>query len=372
MFERAVELDPGFALAHARLSYAYSNMYRFGSDRTEERLEAAKAAAERARALDPDLPWVRLALANYHYSRADYEPAIKELESVRGALGSESAFFQTLGAIKRRVGDMEGALRDFDRAVGLDPRAPELVRDAGMTLHLLRRYDEARRYIERSIALWPDHWSAYTSLAFLEISAGDLLASRRALSSAPGLPRWEFIWLYLERLSRDPDAVLSRARDVPAEGLRGQPGIMPRALVLAQAYALAGQADAARASFAEARDALLAEASQRPGDHRLHGALGLAYAGLGQKREAMAAARRSTELLPVAKDAMFGWVPVETLAATAVNVGDFEAAFTALEQLLSNPTTFSIHMLKLDPVWDPLRADPRYAALLERFDRSAR
>ena len=139
MFERAVELDPGFALAHARLSYAYSGMYRFGSDRTEERLEAAKAAAERARALDPDLPWVRFALAVYHYSRADYEPAIKELESVRGALGSESAFFLTLGAIKRRVGDMEGSLRDFDRAVGLDPRAPELVRDAGVTLHLLRR-----------------------------------------------------------------------------------------------------------------------------------------------------------------------------------------------------------------------------------------
>ena len=93
MFERAVELDPGFALAHARLSYAYSGMYRFGLDRTEERLEAAKAAAERARALDPDLPWVRFALALYYYSRADYEPAIKELESVRGALGSESAFF---------------------------------------------------------------------------------------------------------------------------------------------------------------------------------------------------------------------------------------------------------------------------------------
>ena len=131
MFERAVELDPGFALAHARLSYAYSNMYRFGTDRTEERLEAAKAAAERARALAPDLPWVRFALAVYHYSRADYEPAIQELEAVRGALGSESQFFLTRGAIKRRVGDMEGSLHDFDRAVALDPRAAELVRDAG-------------------------------------------------------------------------------------------------------------------------------------------------------------------------------------------------------------------------------------------------
>ena len=166
--------------------------------------------------------------------------------------------------------------------------------------------------------------------------------------------------------------MLSRARAVPVEGLQGQGSISPKALVLAQAYTLAGQADAARASFTEARDALLAEASGRPGDHRLHAALGLAYAGLGQKREAMAAARHSTELLPVAKDAYFGWIPVQRLAETAVDVGDFGAAFTALEQLLSNPTAFSIHLLKLDPVWDPLRADPRYAALLERFDRTAR
>ena len=372
MFERAVELDPRFALAHARLSYAYSNMYRFGADRTEERLEAAKAAAERARAIDPDLPWVRFALAVYHYSRADYEPAIQELESVRGALGSESEFFLTRGAIKRRVGDWEGAVRDFDRAVALDPRDPNLVRDAGQTLVLIRRYDEARRYFERSIALAPDQWSSYQSLASLEMREGNLTAARRVLSSAPGLPQWESPWLDLERLSRKPDAMLSRARAVPVEGLQGQRGILPKALVLAQAYALAGQADAARASFTDARDALLVEASGRPGDHRLHGALGLAYAGLGQKREAMAAARRSTELLPVAKDANVGWAPVEILAETAVTVGEVGAAFTALEQLLSNPTTFSIHFLKLDPVWDPLRADPRYAALLERFDRAAR
>ena len=372
MFERAVELDPRFALAHARLSYAYSNMYRFGADRTEGRLEAAKAAAERARAIDPDLPWVRFALAVYHYSRADYEPAIQELESVRGALGSESEFFLTRGAIKRRVGDWEGAVRDFDRAVALDPRDPNLVRDAGQTLVLIRRYDEARRYFERSIALAPDQWALYQSLASLEMREGNLTAARRVLSSAPGLPQWESPWLDLERLSRKPDAMLSRARAVPVEGLQGQRGILPKALVLAQAYALAGQADAARASFTDARDALLVEASGRPGDHRLHGALGLAYAGLGQKREAMAAARRSTELLPVAKDANVGWAPVEILAETAVTVGEVGAAFTALEQLLSNPTKFSIHFLKLDPVWDPLRADPRYAALLERFDRAAR
>ena len=104
MFERAVALDPQFALAHARLAYAHANMYRFGSDRTEQRLAAAKAAIDRAQALQPDLAWGRLALGNYLYTRTEYESALRELESVRGELAGEASFFMTTAAIKRRQG----------------------------------------------------------------------------------------------------------------------------------------------------------------------------------------------------------------------------------------------------------------------------
>ena len=128
MFERAVALDPQFALAHARLAYAHANMYRFGSDRTEQRLAAAKAAIGRAQALQPDLAWGRLALGNYLYTRTEYESALRELESVRGELAGEASFFMTTAAIKRRQGKMEEALADFRRAVDLDPRSAELLR----------------------------------------------------------------------------------------------------------------------------------------------------------------------------------------------------------------------------------------------------
>jgi serine/threonine protein kinase/tetratricopeptide (TPR) repeat protein len=201
MFERAIALDPEFALAHARLSYAHSNMYRFGGDRTEQRLAAAKAAVDRALALQRNLAWGRLALGNYFYTRTEYERALRELESARAELAGEASFFLTTGAIKRRQGKKEEALADFRRAADLDPRSAELLREVGTTLMELRRFDDALAVMERSIALAPDQEVAYAQMAMIHVHTnGDIEAARSTLARAPRSSSLHHAWLIIDLL----------------------------------------------------------------------------------------------------------------------------------------------------------------------------
>jgi serine/threonine-protein kinase len=370
MFERATALDPEFALAHARLSYSHSNMYRFGADRTEQRLAAAKAAVDRAQALQPNLAWGRLALGNYLYTLTEYERALHELESARAELAGESSFFMTTGAIKRRQGKKEEALTDFRHAADLDPRSAELLREVGATLIQLRRFDDAYAVMERSIALAPDQQGAYEQMSMIHVQRnGDVEAARRTLARAPRSSELHNGWLRLEMLSRDYRAALSRSKMIGPGGINAQGVIAPTALLIAQAYSGLGRDEDAQAAYLEARDALIAEIARRPDDHRLHAALGLAHAGLGAKEEAIKAARRGAELLSVSSDAYFGWLRVQDLARVYAATGEIDAALAEIERLLDAQTAFTVHFLRVDPVWDPVRSHPRYRVVMERYAR---
>ena len=368
MFERATTLDPEFALAHARLSYAHSNMYRFGVDRTEQRLAAAKAAVDRAQALQPNLAWGRLALGNYFYTLTEYERALHELESARAELAGESSFFITTGAIKRRQGKKEEALADFRHAADLDPRSAELLREVGTTLVQLRRFDEALAVIERSIALAPDQQGAYEQMANIHVFRnGDLEAARSTLARAPRSSELHAAWLRIDLLRRDYQAALSRSKQLPPGGIITQSAVVPAPLIMAQAYSGLGHMEDARASYLEARDALIADIARRPNDHRLHASLAFAHVGLGAKEEAIKEARRATELLSVSNDAFYGWLRVQDLARVYAATGEIDAALTEIERLLETETAFTVHNLRLDPVWDPVRSHRKYAVLVERY-----
>jgi serine/threonine-protein kinase len=134
-------------------------------------------------------------------------------------------------------------------------------------------------------------------------------------------------------------------------------------------YWLIGDMELARARFDSARSVLEAEAQKRPDDYRVHSSLGIACAGLGRKDDAIRAGELAVELLPISKDAMTGAGLIENLALICVMVAEHDAALTHIESILSIPSSFSVGLLRIDPIWDPLRDHPRYKELIEKYSK---
>ena len=364
MFERAVELDPGFALSFAVLSEAHSSMYHFGYDGTEERLLRAKAVVDKALELQPELPEAHLALAWYHYwGRLDYERALEELAIAERGLPNDVRNRLLTAAIWRRQGKFEAAVDHFEEAFELSPQDARIAFNIGDSYRALRRYAEADRYYDLSISLAPDQQYAYAERAYNYISwLGDTKRARDVLEKMPGKRRdVQIRSLDLWRLERNYEAILDFASS------DAQPDGWSSALQVAKAYSLMGEPELAHASYDSARAILEKALDAHPDDNRIHSALGFAYAGLGRKEEAVREGKRAVELYPVSKDEFDGPFVVQDLAEIYAMVGEDHAALDEIEYLLSIPSWCSVQDLRLDPIWDPLRDHPRFQALLEKY-----
>jgi len=370
LLERAVALDPRFALARARLSMAYSNLHRAGYERSGASLAKAKAAVDRSLEFQPDLPWAHLALGVYHYTRADYPRALTEFGLARTGMPSESTLFLYSGGTLRRQGRVVEALADMQRGAALDPRSAELPRECGLTSMLLRRYPEAIAQFDVSIALEPQQAVAFVNRAIAQwLSGAPLEQSRATLERARGASELALneAWLEQERLERRHESAIARIAAMPFESIAHQFTFAPRALLLAESRRFLGQTGAARAGFDQARILLEQELASQADDARLHSALGIAFAGLGWRQDAVREARRGVELMPASKDALVSPHRTLDLARVYTMVDEADAALLQIESLLSTPCNFSVKLLEIDPWWDPLRKHARYRALVARF-----
>jgi tetratricopeptide (TPR) repeat protein len=176
-------------------------------------------------------------------------------------------------------------------------------------------------------------------------------------------------WLRLELLARDYQAALLRIQAWP-DGFRDQNYVWPQPLLFAETYRFLGDVDRARSMYDTARERLERERAQRPDDPRVLSALALAYAGLGRKEDAIREARRGVDLTPATRDAMRAPARVHDLARVYTMVGEYRAALDELDRLLSMPYFFfSVNVLELEPIWDPLRKEPRYRSLVDAHRR---
>jgi tetratricopeptide (TPR) repeat protein len=372
-FQQAVALDPGFAMAHARLSSAHSTFFRLGYDVTDARLASALTSAERARELQPDLPWTHLALGTYYYARDEYDQARREFLLAQRAMPGASEVHSRLANTARRQGRFDEALGLGQRAADLDPRSARVFRDIGMTLGGLRRYEEAIGYQDRSIALDPNQVITYWEKTGSLLNMGRPLDEvRRTLERMPQKNDEAYVlraWLRLELLARDYQAALLRIQAWP-DGFRDQNYVWPQPLLFAETYRFLGDVDRARSMYDTARERLERERAQRPDDPRVLSALALAYAGLGRKEDAIREARRGVDLTPATRDAMRAPARVHDLARVYTMVGEYRAALDELDRLLSMPYFFfSVNVLELEPIWDPLRKEPRYRSLVDAHRR---
>ncbi len=372
LFERAVDLDPEFALAWAWLSAEHSYIYHLRYDATEERREAARRAVDRALELQPDLPDAHLALGLYYYRCfRDYDRALAELSIAREGLPNDHRVISSIAAIQRRQGRWEDALATADQGLRLNPHDPTLFWDTGATYMYLGRHEEANQYFDRAIAIAPDEGAAYGVKALNRVFMGDLEGGRATLEAAPDVanPFLEWIGWYLDLLEGEYDAALRRARSFPVEIFEAPTLLIPKTALEAIAYELLGDTEAARELWEESRRTLEEEIRKRPDDTRAHSALGITFAGLGLEDEAIRAGRRGVELYPVSVDAFQGPAPLIALAEIYTRVGEYDAALDLIEQLLEMPSgLMNRHRLELEPWWAPLRDHPRYRKLLERVD----
>ena len=370
-YERAVELDPKFALAWARLSRMDARLCVSGVDRHD----AAKGALENAQKLAPNSPETLFALGYYQYwVLRDYGSAKTTFGRVSKTLSGSSEVPMALGLIARREGHWDQSIGYFEQALVLDPRNVELLMLTAGTYDKLRQFPAALKLYDRTLDIMPNNPDVMADKASIFQAQGDLQEAARFLTqiSAQTADR-DTVSIKLDqlRLERNYDeavrllqARLAQERsDSPLEKASDQAW-------LALYQRLAGDTAGAKVTAEPARNTLY---RNQPNDAFITRDLSLAYAAMGQKDLALKAAERAITLLPRAKDAVAGPQFEENLAFVGTMCGENSRAISILTQVLQTPYMTSVYgltpitaaLLRLDPFWDPLRSDPRFQKLCE-------
>jgi serine/threonine-protein kinase len=372
--EQAVALDSTFALAYGALSQVHGFMSWLRFDPSPERLAQQRDAAERALRLAPNLPEAHLAMGLVHYfGRRDWTAALEEYLIALEGLPNDVELRMWIGYAHRRLGNWEQVLRVFDTVAVLDPRRSDAFVDlGGNSLLVLRRYPEAVECYSRSLALAPDAVvpDVQRGRAWLNWQ-GRLDSLRAALRRHPSeiesdvaQARW---YAYLLFLERQADSLLLVLEDSPWMVFDWILHYQPNALYAGWAHQMRGDDVAARAAFDSALVLLDSVVAILPSDWRVHASRGLALAGLGRRQDALMEASWLRESAFYREDLLHGNFAVVAGAQILAQVGETDGALAEIEHVLARPSDESVHTIRLDPRYDPIRDDPRFQALLEQY-----
>src|SRR5438477_4939238 len=375
--KEAVRLDPKFALAWALLSYTDAVGYRTATLQPTVALRAeARQAAETALTLQPNLGEAVHAKGYYHYScLKDYDTAVRYFEQARQLLPNSSRIPESLAYVERRRGQWDQSEGYFNEAERLDPRnVPMLGQHAGSYINL-RRFPEALRKVDQVLNIIPDDVDALAQKASIAQLEGDLQRAAALLAplhpGADDSPAFE-TQVYQAILERNPGPVIPRLKEVlakpdPALGYF----IGELRFWLGWAQEVAGNHAAAQESWKQARSELEPFLKEQPENWILIGDLALTNMGLRDKAAAFAFVEKGMMVVPIEKDALDGPAPIEILARVAAGMGERDRAIAVLQKLLSTPYESPLDsnvpltpaLLRLDPMFDPLRNDPRFQKL---------
>jgi serine/threonine protein kinase/Tfp pilus assembly protein PilF len=377
----AVRLDPKFALAWSLLSFVDAQGYlALTLQPTVSLREEAQQAAETALTLQPSLGEGVLAKGYYHYACVkDFDTAMHYFEQARPLLPSSSRLPELLAYLTRRRGQWDRSEAYFNEAERLDPRNANLLFQHAGSHVARRRFPEASRKLDEVLNIAPDDMDTLAVKAVIAQAQGDL--ARAAAIVAPLQPGADNpvalrIQLYQAILERHTAPVIARLKEIldqPDPALGSVNGEFR--FWLGWAQEVGGDHAAARESWRGARGELESCLADQPENYNVIGDLALTNMSLGDKAAAFALVKQGMAVLPMDKDAVNGPMWLEIFARVAANMGEPERAIAALRKLLSIPYEGPFDMrglcltpalLRLDPMFDPLRGDPRFQELCEK------
>jgi tetratricopeptide (TPR) repeat protein len=379
-YRQAIGRDPKFAQAYAALAYCSLSSHWFLSRRTPAQLTEIKSLIDRALELAPNSPDAHFSLATFHYwGHRQYEPALAELQRTLDLQPNNAKAQQTRAWILRRQGKWEQSLTEAKRAQELDPRDAQIPANIALDLFARREWNEAERYASRALAIDPDNFLAINAQVSARLTGhGDIEGARKVLDStrkhtfpaigtgeAPSGVRGNVnivsggFPVYQHVIARQFAEALALWDTIPE--LKSA----PRSRRLAARVAiqlLAGQTPKSEAE--EARILLEKELNERPDNLFANAELAWVYLALGRKTDALRVSHEAAESLTIEMDALLGALGQVALAQVEAWAGEDEAAIKRLRHLLSIPAPISIALLKIDPVWDPIRNRPDFQQLL--------
>jgi TolB-like protein/Tfp pilus assembly protein PilF len=377
-YDLAVRLDPNFALAWARLSGVHALLYSNRRDTTTARRDAAKAALENAQKLQPNAAETLLFTGYYQYwVLHDYRLAKATFERVSKKLPGNSEVLYALAAIARSEGHWDESMAYWERGLALNPRNTALLTEVAFTYAALRQFPKAENLYDRALDILPNEVSIMALKASIYQAQGNLQEAARLLAQVNletnsdvavriRLTQWR-----LERNHTEATQWVQARQDQ----LRLLSGIDKGSKQLGNAlvYRVAGDTAQAKAFAEQARKTIEPLRKEQPDNAFVAAALAVAYAILDEKESALNEAQRATTLLPSTKDRLTGPAFEENLALVEMIVGENSRAISTLTRLLQtpyggwlySPAPITPALLRLDLIWDPLRADPAFQSLYQ-------
>jgi TolB-like protein/Tfp pilus assembly protein PilF len=376
LYRAALERDPQFALAAARLATSRTFRHWFVMKASDSELAEIKKDAEHAMELAPNLPEAHLALGNfYYYSKRQYDRALVEFRSALKLRPNDATAQESIAFIYRRQGRWALALSEMAKCEVLDPRNANFIANVGTTYLNLRLWQDAIRAGSRALALDPNNVVGMRALFLSDVNGFDDLSKARhdwlafprgtTLSNPSQTGNAATIigdGTYLYTADRNFAAALkaweARKNNPDEERSRLAARVAIRVLM--------GDTASAPNEIAEAQSLVEARVQAQPEDVQALGQLSWIDLALHRNTEAIRHAQQAVDLLPVAKDALGGPAVLAGLAEVQAHAGERGEAVNLLRQLLSIPAgvSVSIQRLKIDPIWDPIRHDPGFQQLL--------
>jgi TolB-like protein/Tfp pilus assembly protein PilF len=372
LFEQATRLDPDFAGAFAGLAWIHDWMYHT-YDPTAARKEKARAAAATAIRLQPDLPEAHLALGfYYYYCERDYERALDEFAIAKRSLPNSAEVYMAIASIERRQGKWAESTINFEKAASLSPKDAFVLVNLGDNYRANKNFEVADKIFDRAIEAAPASLNARGEKGKLALDLkGDFSEIQRQLTQMAAWDDPEKLvtlgWAKILMLQRKFTEAFAVLNQVPQELIHDGTAPVPKASLQGMLYLFQGDKTKAQAAFRRALP--LAEQSLResPNDAGRHIQLGFILTGLNRKEEAIAEGKRAVDLTPESADAFDGPQVTASLAQIYAWVGENDQALGLIDRSLQTPNGVTVSMLKLDPMWDPLRNDPRFQALVDKY-----
>ena len=380
MYKRAVELDPSFILAWAGLARINSWMNYLAIQTFEINdmwTEDARFALDRIAVLEIDHIEAYIARGYYYYyGQRDYHQAFEQFEEARKRQPGNAEILIALALVKRRLGQWNESVAIELQALELNPRNFALYYDSGISLCFMRRYAEAEPQLMRTFALEPEQYiPAATQMPSLYLSwDGNTTRARASLREAAIYVN--SVKMLLEGLPLSvirclPDVCKEILDTAPAEKMGPPDSPILYLLALAEMYAGLNEKQRAVACYDSIRIILeekIAEEEYRKNE-MISINLGHAYAGTGRNDEALQHVKVALKVMPISRDAVEGALIANKAAEIFVTVGEYEAALDLLDELLSVPSLLSVNLLRLDPIWNPLRNNPDFKGLIEKYSK---